>query len=124
MKNGILVVLVMAMAIVLQSCSSVKIVSDVDNKVDFTQFKTYEYQGWADESDKILNDLEKDRIESAFGAEFKKRNLTNVEKGSGGDLVVTLFIVTEQKTQKTATTTGYGGGGYGGGGGGNFGGAW
>jgi len=97
----------------LGACNSIKVISDKDPTVDFTQFKTFEYYGWADESDKILNRFDKERIESAFGNEFKKRSMTYVE--SGGDVIVTLFIVAEKKTKTTATTTGMGGmyGGYG-----------
>jgi hypothetical protein len=100
--------------LLLGACSSIKILSDKDDSVDFTKFSTYEYYGWADNSDKILNRFDKERIEKAFGAEFKKRGMSYVE--SGGDAIVTLHIVTEQKTQTTATTTGMGGmyGGYGG----------
>jgi len=100
-----------ALMLFLASCSSISVTSDFDNTVDFTKFKTYEYYGWADESDKILNDLDKKRIEKAFGEEFSKRGMEYVE--SGGDLVVTLFIVVQQKTEQRATTTGTGGyGGY------------
>lgn len=95
----------------LSSCDSVKVSADYDKSVDFTKYKTFEYYGWAEESDKILNDLDKQRLESAFGEEFKKRGLSYVE--SGGDLVVTLFIVVQQKTEQVAHTSGMGGG-YGG----------
>lgn len=97
------------------SCSSsVKVTSDYDKSVDFTKFKTFEYYGWAQESDRILNQLDKDRIEKAFADEFYKRGLSYVKEG--GDLIVTLFIVVEQKTEQTAHTTNMGGGygGYGG----------
>jgi hypothetical protein len=98
--------------IILAACSSIKITTDYDKTVDFTQLKTFEYYGWAAESDKLLNDLEKQRIEAAFAAEFTKRGLEHVE--SGGDMIVVLFIMTENKTQYNATTTGMGYGGYGG----------
>lgn len=95
------------------SCSSVKVVADYDGDVDFTQYKTYSYYGWAEESDKILNRFDRERIENSFGSEFESRGLSFVEEG--GELIVTLFIVVEQKTQKTANTTSMGGyGGYGG----------
>ena len=81
--------------LILSSCSSLKVSSDYDRSIDFTQFKTFEYYGWAEESDKILNDLDKSRIEEAFGEEFKKRGLSPVK--SGGDLIVSLFIVVQQK---------------------------
>lgn len=101
--------------LLLAGCSSIKVTSDYDTTVDFTQFKTFEYYGWAEESNKILNQLEQERIEEAFGKELKKRGLTAVEKGAGGDLIITLYVVTEQKTSTTAntTTTGMGGYGYG-----------
>ena len=101
-------------AIVLSGCSGIKVVSDFDPTVDFTQYKTFEYYGWLENSDKLLNDLDKRRIEAAFGAEFEARGLKYVEEG--GDIVVGLFIVTQQKTQTTAHTTQMGGygGGYGG----------
>jgi len=105
----------------LSSCATTKVKFDYDKSVDFTKFKTFEYYGWADNSDKLLNQFDKDRIEKAFGQEFKDRGMSHVE--SNGDLVVTLYIVTEQKTETTATTTSMGGayGGYGYGYGGYYG---
>ena len=97
----------------LSACSTLKVSYDVDGSVDFTQFKTFEYYGWAEESDRILNQLDRNRIEKSFGSEFAKRGLNYVEKG--GDLVVVLFIVVEQKTEVSANTSGGGYyGGYGG----------
>ena len=111
MKKIILFISAIAL---LASCSSVSVVSDVDKNVDFTQFKTLTYHGWADNTDKILTDIDKRRIENAFQDEFAKRGITVVPEG--GDIIVTLFIVTEEKTETTANTTSMGGmyGGYGG----------
>jgi len=100
-------------------CSSLKVTSDLDKSVDFSKHKTFQYYGWQKDSDEIINSLDKDRIERAFGAEFKKRGLTYVK--DNGDLIVTLLIVTEQKTKTTANTTTTGYGGYGGGYGGYYG---
>ena len=108
MKKIVFITLGVAGLILLNSCSSLKVYSDVDSSVDFTQFKTFEYYGWAEESDKLLTQLDKERIERAFGEEFTRRGFEYVE--SGGDLVVTLFIVVEQKTGQTASTTHMGGG--------------
>lgn len=91
------------------SCSSIKITSEKDGDVDFTQFKTLSYYGWAEGSDKILNRFQKERIEQAFGNEFKKRGLEIIEKD--GDIIVSLFIVVDQKTGTTAYTNHYGAGG-------------
>ena len=97
--------------LVLASCSSIKVTSDYDKSADFTKFKTYSYFGWTEESDQILNRFDKERIENAFGDEFNKRNLKFVEKD--GDLIVSLFIVVEQKTSKTAYTNHFNTGGMG-----------
>ena len=100
--------------IMLYSCNTVKVVSDKDSNTDFANYKTLEYYGWADNSDQILNSLNKNRFEEAFGAEFENRGLKLVEKGAG-DMIVSLYIVTEEKTKTVAnTSTDYVGGGIGG----------
>jgi len=104
----------------LGACSSISVKSDYDKEVDFTKYKTFEYYGWAEESDKILNRFDKERIEEAFGDEFRKRGLKYVK--DGGDMVVSLFIVVDQKTSTTAHTNHYNMGGYGYGGRGWYGG--
>lgn len=98
--------------LLLAGCSSLKVTYDYDKTADFSQYKTYQYYGWAKESDRILNDIDKRRIEEAFANEFAKRGLTLVD--SGGELLVSLFIVVQQKTGVTYTTDHYGGyyGGY------------
>ncbi len=95
--------------ITFSGCTTIQVTSDFDKTVDFTKYKTFEYYGWQKDSDKLLNDLDKKRIEQAFGQEFKKRGLQYVKEN--GDLIVTLFIVTEKKTSTTANTTMMGGGG-------------
>jgi hypothetical protein len=113
MKNNIFAMLILAGfgMIFLAACSSISVITDYDNTVDFTKYKTFEYYGWAKESDQILNDFDKRRIEEAFGNELKSRGLELVE--SGGDLVVSLFIVVQEKTEQRATTS-HSGMGYGG----------
>lgn len=95
----------------LGACSSITVTSDYDKEADFSKYKTFEYYGWAEESDKILNRFDKERIETAFGDEFRKRGLEYV-KGNG-DMVVSLYIVVDQKTSTTAYTNHYNMGGYG-----------
>lgn len=106
--------------IFLGACSSITVKSDFDKEADFSKYKTFEYFGWAEESDKILNRFDKERIEQAFGDEFAKRGLKFVKEN--GDMVVSLYIVVDQKTSTTAYTNHYGGGGYGYGGMGWYGG--
>ena len=89
-----------------------QVTSYYDNTVDFTNFKTIKFLGWQDNSDQLINDLDKQRILESFGKEFEMRNLTFVEQG--GDLAVTLYLVIDQKTSTTAYTNYTGGMGYGG----------
>jgi len=93
----------------LASCSSIKITSEKDGDVDFTQFNTLSYYGWQEESDKILNRFDKERIEKAFADEFKKRGISVVERD--GDIIVSLFIVVDQKKGVNAYNNHYGAGG-------------
>lgn len=101
-------------AFAVSSCSSIKYTTDKDSAVDFTKYKTFQYYGWAEESNKVLNSIDQERIEKAFGRELNKRGLEY--EAETGELIITLYIVTENKTTTTAntTTTGMGGmGGYG-----------
>lgn len=121
-KRTTLAISILTLAFVLSSCSSVKVVTDMDKSVDFSQYKTYSFLGWEKNSDQILSEFDKQRIKDAFASEFKARGLKFVE--SGGDMDISLFIVVDQKTSTTAYTdyysTGYrgyrryrGGWGYG-----------
>ncbi len=97
--------------LILSGCSSVSVTSDYDKSVDFTQYKTLEFLGWAEESNKIMNRFDQERIENAFGNEFKKRGFSGVE--SGGDIAVSLFVVVDKKTSVTAYTNHMNAGGWG-----------
>ncbi len=98
----------------LSGCSTLKVTYDYDKKVDFNQFKTYQFYGWAKGSEQNINSLDRERVEDAFVKELKKRGLTYTKEN--GDLVISLFFVTKEKTETTANTTGVGayGGAYGG----------
>ncbi len=84
--------------------------SDYDKNANFSEYKTYTFGGWVKDSDKILTDFDKKRITDALSNEFSSRGMSYVE--SGGDAVITLFIVVNQKTSTTAYTNFNGGMGY------------
>ncbi len=102
---------VLAFVALLASCSTVKVVTDVDKTVDFTQYATYSFLGWQQDSDQIMNDMDRKRVHDAFIKEFEARGMKLVKED--GDMDVSLFIVVDQKTSVTAYTDYYGGGGYG-----------
>lgn len=111
MKNTLLIVVAGLLAF---SCSSLQITSDYDKTVDFNKYKTISFYGWAEDSYATISEFDVSRIEMAFKKEFERRGLTFVKEG--GELVASLYILTEEKVKKTATTThiGTGYGGYGG----------
>ena len=106
-----LLILVIGSLLHLFSCSSVKVTTDYDKSADFGKYKTYVFLGWQGDSEKILNDLDKERLHKAFATEFEKRKLELVEEN--GDIAVTLFVVIDQKSSITGYSNYYGGAGYG-----------
>lgn len=106
----IIKLIVLSMLVV--GCSSVKVAVDYDRSVDFSVYQTFEFWGWKANSDQIMNRFDKERIEQAVAREFNQRGIERVEMGQG-DLIVSLYIVTEEKTKQSAVTT-HMGGGYGG----------
>jgi hypothetical protein len=110
MKNYLYIFLV---ALITGGCgSSVSVTSDYDKTTDFSKYKTFSYYGWADNSDKILTQFDKDRIESAFKSEFSKRGMTSNQ--NNGDAIISLYIVVDQKTSYSSYTDHYNTGMYGG----------
>ncbi|ETN94198.1 protein of unknown function [Zhouia amylolytica] len=84
------------------SFGNAQIRSDYDKEADFSKYRTYSFEGWEKNSDKILNDFDKKRITDALQNEFSLRGMQLVN--SGGDAAITLFVVVNAKTSKTAYT--------------------
>jgi hypothetical protein len=98
---------VLAMSVAMISCSTVKVVTDMDKTIDFSQYKTYSFLGWQNNSDQILSDFDKKRMRDAFINEFERRGLKPVVEN--GDMEISLFIVVDQKTSVSTYTNYYGG---------------
>jgi hypothetical protein len=110
MKNYIYLVL---FAFLISACgSSVSVTSDYDKTADFSKYKTFTYYGWADNSDQLMTDFDKKRVESAFQNEFALRGMT-VDQNNG-DAIVSLYLVVDQKTSFNSYTDHYNTGMYGG----------
>ena len=110
MKSKLAMIAAVLIAIFTVGQSQAQVRSDYDKTVDFSKIKTYTFKGWAENSDKILNDLDKKRITDAFVHELSIRGLEMKENGA--DVAITLFIVIDNKTSTTAYTTYNGGMGY------------
>ena len=75
---------ILLVAILLASCSPVKVITDQDESADFSSYKTYYFLGWQNNSDEIISELDKKRIHDAFINEFEARGMVLVE--SDGDM--------------------------------------
>lgn len=94
-------------AVMLWSCSTMKVSSDYDRTVDFSQHHTFSFIGWQDDSNELINKFDQRRLEEAFTEQFQKRGYTLVEEN--GDIEVSFFLAVDEKTGKTAYTTHMGG---------------
>lgn len=88
-----------------------KVSGDYEKTTDFEKYKTYHFIGWQEDSGKLMNELDKERLRMAIETEMEAKGLKRVE--SGGDMIVSLFIVIDKKTSTTAYSNYYGNMGYG-----------
>lgn len=107
------VLFALVMAVVVVACSTISVTTDYDKSLDFTQFKTYSFYKWKAGSSNQLSDFDRQRLKDAVGTEMEKRGYKYVEQDGGGDLTVSLFVVIEKKTTRTAYTDHYADGYYG-----------
>lgn len=89
-------VLIVVLATLLASCSPVTVLSDTKDETDFSKFKTYSFLGWQADSEKELDQEDKEIIYAAFEKEFTARGMSYVPQG--GDIDVSLFIVFNRNT--------------------------
>ncbi len=95
---------------VLGSCSSVKVASDYDKNVDFTQFKTFAfYKSGIDKAE--ISDLDKKRILHAIEESLQAKGFT---KSENPDLLVNIFTKAREQVNVNQFNSGWGyGWGYG-----------
>lgn len=100
--------------IFLSGCTGVKVTNNWDKKVDFKSFKTYSLYPWDKQNDKVVNNYDKQTILNSIKNEMESRGYKYVEKK--GDLIVSTYVLVENKTSYQAYTNHYAGwAGYGGG---------
>lgn len=88
------------------SCESIKITTDYDKTVDFSNYKTYKFDNRVDELP--LNDLNKKRLLDAIETNMSAKGF---KKSDTPDLLVDI-VITARQEQNTYATTNYYGGGY------------
>ena len=89
---------------ILTSCSSVKVVSDYDTKVDFSTYKTFAfYKKGIDKAS--VSDLDKKRIMRAIKNELIEKGFT---KSENPDLLISIFTKSREQVNVTDNNLGYG----------------
>ncbi len=96
--------------VVIVSCSSVRVASDYDSKVDFSQYKTFAFfKSGIDKAE--ISDLDKRRILRAIESELMAKGFT---KSENPDMLVSIFTKSNQRVNVYNNAWGMGGwGGYG-----------
>ncbi len=99
-------------ALLMFSCSSLQVTNNFDKEVDFSSFDTFSLFPWDAHNDQVVNEYDKALIENSIKLQMENRGYKYVEKG--GDLIVSTFVIVEEKTMNQAYTNHYGGfAGYG-----------
>jgi len=103
-------VLVILFLFILGSCSSIRVNSDYDKSVDFSQYKTYAFHKRGIERVEI-SELDKKRILHAIDVELGKKGMT---KSENPDLLVNIFTKERERIDVDQYYAGWGyGWGYG-----------
>lgn len=99
------------MIFIIAACSSVTTSFDYDKTAEFSKYQTYAFTEHTEKLPEI-NQLDRDRILAAIDTEMSKRGYTKSDASS--DVLVDVFLKTEEEISATATNTGgYGRWGYG-----------
>lgn len=105
MKNLIKSITIFTVCLFFYSAANAQITYDLDKEADFTSFKTYSFGGWQDGSDKLVNDIDKKRILESFKSELYQRGMEY--KMAEADVIITIYLVIDEKTSATAYTDYY-----------------
>lgn len=109
----------LALLIVVSSCSSVRVAADYDKNANFSEYKSFAFfKTGIDKAE--ISDLDKRRILRAIEAELLAKGFT---KSENPDLLISLFTKSQQRVDVYNNSWGMGAWGWGGGWGG-FGPGW
>lgn len=104
MKFFKITAVLLLIAVGFTSCSTVKVASDYDQKVDFNQYKSYAFfKPGIDKAD--ISDLDKKRILRAIEEKMSAKGFTKSEEP---DLLVSIFTKTKENINIYENRYGYG----------------
>ncbi|MDA0177312.1 MULTISPECIES: DUF4136 domain-containing protein [Mesoflavibacter] len=97
------------LALVITSCSSVRVAADYDRDVDFNQYKTFAFfKSGIDKAE--ISDLDKKRILRAIEAELLAKGYT---KSENPDMLISIFTKSTQRVDVYNNSWGFGAWGWG-----------
>ncbi|WP_411895857.1 DUF4136 domain-containing protein [Winogradskyella sp. A2] len=110
MKRLVKFIPILVFAIVLSSCSSVRVAADYDREANFDQYKTFAFfKPGIDKAE--ISDLDKRRILRAIETELLAKGYTKSEQP---DILISMFTKSTQRVDVYNNAWGYGGWGWGG----------
>lgn len=106
---GSRVLVIITLASLTSSCSSIKVSSDFDRNANFAGYKTYAFTKEAEALP--VDDINRSRIINAISSELAAKGFTKSEQP---DVLIDMHVKAEQKQTATATSSspGYYGAGY------------
>jgi len=100
--NRIFFVGVAISAFLMAGCaSSVRVFHDMDTATDFSKYNSYNFLEWTEGNLKSINQLEREKIKTAFARELESHGL--VYKPDGADLSVQITVYHREKKQFQST---------------------
>jgi len=109
MKTIIKLLPIALIAMVITSCSSVRVAADYDRDVDFNQYKTFAFfKSGIDKAE--ISDLDKKRILRAIEAELLAKGYT---KSENPDMLISIFTKSTQRVDVYNNSWGFGAWGWG-----------
>ena len=109
MKTIIKFLPIALIAMVITSCSSVRVAADYDRQVDFNQYKTFAFfKSGIDKAE--ISDLDKKRILRSIEAELLAKGYT---KSDNPDMLVSIFTKSNQRVDVYNNSWGFGAWGWG-----------
>ena len=110
MKKLLKFIPILVFALVLTSCSSVRVAADYDREANFDQYKTFAFfKPGIDKAE--ISDLDKRRIWRAIETELLAKGYT---KSEDPDMLVSMFTKSTQRVDVYNNAWGWGGWGWGG----------
>lgn len=97
------------MIVALTACSGIRVTSDWDPAVDFSQFRTFAILEKGQQARNPLNDR---RIRAAIAADLSAKGFRQVDTPAAADLAIGFQVTTDERTSYHTVHSGWGSAGF------------